>query len=88
MDYDFSGVDKPKNEKDYYGLRYAEFVVPLVKAIQEQQKMIEELRQEVNKLKERSNSLSVKSFSLSLSFSQRNNKFVLLFIFSDRPDYL
>jgi trimeric autotransporter adhesin len=38
--YDFSGVDKPKNEKDAYGLRYAEFVVPLVKAIQEQQQTI------------------------------------------------
>jgi hypothetical protein len=40
--YDFSGVDKPKNENDYYGLRYAEFVVPLVKAIQEQQQIIEQ----------------------------------------------
>ncbi len=39
--YDFSGVDKPKNDKDYYGLRYSEFVVPLVKAVQEQQVMIE-----------------------------------------------
>ncbi|HYV93832.1 MAG TPA: tail fiber domain-containing protein [Chitinophagales bacterium] len=33
--YDFSGVDAPKNDKDLYGLRYAEFVVPLVKAVQE-----------------------------------------------------
>ena len=29
------GVDAPKNDKDYYGLRYGEFVVPLVKAVQE-----------------------------------------------------
>lgn len=42
--YDFSGVDKPKNENDLYGLRYGEFVVPLVKAVQEQQKMIEDLK--------------------------------------------
>lgn len=35
MGYTFSGVDAPKNEKDMYGLRYAEFVVPLVKAVQE-----------------------------------------------------
>ena len=35
LGYDFSGVDKPKNDKDYYGLRYAEFTVPLVKAVQE-----------------------------------------------------
>jgi len=33
--YDFSGVDKPQNENSLYGLRYAEFVVPLVKAVQE-----------------------------------------------------
>ena len=33
--YDFSGVDAPKNSDDFYGLRYAEFVVPLVKAVQE-----------------------------------------------------
>jgi len=49
--YDFSGVDAPKNESDYYGLRYAEFVVPLVKAIQEQQKMIDDLKKEVQELK-------------------------------------
>jgi trimeric autotransporter adhesin len=35
MNYDFSGVDAPKNDKDFYGLRYADFVVPLVKAVQE-----------------------------------------------------
>jgi len=40
LGFEFSGVDKPKNDKDYYGLRYAEFVVPLVKAIQEQQTML------------------------------------------------
>ena len=33
--YDFSGVKKPQNEDDIYGLRYAEFVVPLTKAVQE-----------------------------------------------------
>ncbi len=42
LGFDFSGVDKPKNENDFYGLRYAEFTVPLVKAVQEQQKIIEE----------------------------------------------
>jgi trimeric autotransporter adhesin len=57
--YDFSGVDKPQNEKCYYGLRYAEFTVPLVKAVQEQQEMIEDnnsqiddLQKQVDQLKE------------------------------------
>ena len=35
VNYNFSGVDAPKNENDLYGLRYAEFVVPLVKSVQE-----------------------------------------------------
>lgn len=34
--YDFSGVDKPKDaQQSFYGLRYSDFVVPLVKAVQE-----------------------------------------------------
>lgn len=35
INYDFSGVDRPQHENGIYGLRYAEFVVPLVKAAQE-----------------------------------------------------
>ena len=53
QDYDFSGVDKPKNENDMYGLRYSEFVVPLVKAMQEQQQMINELRKQNADLQKR-----------------------------------
>ncbi len=56
--YDFSGVDPPKNENDLYGLRYGEFVVPLVKAIQElseinqrQEERIVSLEKELEKLK-------------------------------------
>ena len=49
--YEFSGVDKPKNANDFYGLRYADFVVPLVKAMQEQQQMIKDLQKEVAELK-------------------------------------
>jgi len=33
--YNFSGVDKPQNDKSFYALRYSDFVVPLVKAVQE-----------------------------------------------------
>ena len=39
--FDFDGVSAPENETDLYGIRYAEFVVPLVKAVQEQQEMID-----------------------------------------------
>jgi trimeric autotransporter adhesin len=35
LNYDFSGVYVPQNDKDIYGLSYADFVVPLVKGMQE-----------------------------------------------------
>lgn len=35
MNYDFSGIDAAKSDKDLYKLRYSDFVVPLVKALQE-----------------------------------------------------
>lgn len=50
LNFDFSGVDKPKNEKDLYGLRYAEFVVPLVKSVQELQGQVNELKKQVESL--------------------------------------
>ncbi len=39
--YDFSGITKPKGDRDLYSLSYAQFVVPLVKAVQEQQQIIQ-----------------------------------------------
>ena len=49
--FNFSGIIKPKTEKDHYGLSYESFVVPLVKAIQEQQQQIEKLKKENEELK-------------------------------------
>ena len=49
--YEFDGVVAPKNNKEVYGLSYSQFVVPLVKAVQEQQVLIEELKKEVELLK-------------------------------------
>jgi len=58
LGFDFSGVDAPKNENDVYSLRYAEFVVPLVKAVQElskqndeQKKINSDLQQQIDELK-------------------------------------
>ena len=51
--YTFSGVDAPKNENDIYGLRYAEFVVPLVKGMQEQQKVISDQQKVIEELMKR-----------------------------------
>ncbi|RMB59557.1 hypothetical protein EAX61_08205 [Dokdonia sinensis] len=51
LNFDFSGIKTPEDDNDIYGLRYASFVVPLVKAVQEQQSQIEDLKREVQELK-------------------------------------
>jgi trimeric autotransporter adhesin len=48
--FDFSGVDKPTTENGEYSLRYSDFVVPLVKAVQEQQAIIDAQNQKINEL--------------------------------------
>jgi hypothetical protein len=54
LGFEFSGVDKPQTEDGLYGLRYSEFVVPLVKAVQEQQAIIEQLQQRIEALEKAS----------------------------------
>jgi len=50
--YDFSGVNKPKGDVKYYSLAYAEFVVPLVKAVQELNEKNDKLEKENAGIKE------------------------------------
>lgn len=50
--YDFSGVQKANDDLGMYSVSYAQFVVPLVKGMQEQQSQIEQLKQENKTLKE------------------------------------
>jgi hypothetical protein len=49
LSYDFSGIQKPQNANDVYGLSYSDFVVPLVKAVQEQQQLIEQQKLTIEK---------------------------------------
>ena len=62
--FEFSGVDKPQDEGGLYGIRYAEFTVPLVKAVQEQQQQIETLKAENEKLNILVNKISTENASL------------------------
>lgn len=48
--YDFNGVHVPADENDNYSLAYAQFVVPLVKGMQEQQAMIESQQAQIAEL--------------------------------------
>jgi hypothetical protein len=49
--YSFSGIIKPNTPQDHYSLSYESFVVPLVKAVQEQQARIESLQKQIDELK-------------------------------------
>ena len=55
--FDFSGVETPPNDKTPYSIRYAEFVVPLVKAVQEQQQMITEQLEMIKTLQKQNKEL-------------------------------
>jgi trimeric autotransporter adhesin len=48
--YNFSGLIQPQTENDHYSLSYESFVVPLVKAVQEQEQVIDALKKEVKAL--------------------------------------
>lgn len=50
LNYDFSGVDPAKSDNDLYGLRYSEFVVPLVKVVQELSQQNEDLKVRIEQL--------------------------------------
>jgi hypothetical protein len=56
--YSFNGVNAPQNSSDRYSIRYAEFVVPLVKAVQELTLMIDKQNKEIESLKKQLGSSS------------------------------
>jgi trimeric autotransporter adhesin len=57
---EFSGVQAPKDGKGLYTIRYADFVMPLVKGMQEQQQLIENQQAQIEALHKE---LSLKSTS-------------------------
>jgi hypothetical protein len=67
INYDFSGVDIPKNDKDIYGLRYSDFVMPLVKAVQELSAKNDELEARLQKLETLLSNRSVTNDQQSLN---------------------
>ena len=75
LNYEFSGIDKPKNSVGFYGLRYAEFVVPLVKAVQELDKKaaeVKSLKMEIEELKEKFSKLEVLLMKQDLLLKSNN----------------
>jgi trimeric autotransporter adhesin len=60
--YDFHGVTKPEKADGLYSLSYAEFVVPLVKAVQEQQSIIEKLQKKIEELEKKVEACAPKNY--------------------------
>jgi hypothetical protein len=58
LNYDFSGVYHPQNDKDLYGLSYADFVVPLVRSVQELVQQNDSLKSENSSLRKDLNDLN------------------------------
>jgi trimeric autotransporter adhesin len=66
--YDFDGIHIPGSENDIYGLTYDLFVMPLIKAIQEQQRELKDLAQT---LSDREKALVVNENNIALRSSMR-----------------
>jgi hypothetical protein len=75
LNYDFSGVYKPQNNKDVYGLSYSDFVVPLIKAVQELSKQNDSLKQNNQVLNDKLNALSSKIDQIENAMSQCCSRF-------------
>jgi hypothetical protein len=50
LGYSFDGVHTPENDRDHYSLAYSQFIMPLVKSVQEQQQQIETQKSSIIKL--------------------------------------
>ena len=60
LGYKFDGVNKPQNSTDNYSIAYSQFVMPLVKAVQEQQAIILNQQKQIDLLLKRIESLEKK----------------------------
>jgi predicted nuclease with TOPRIM domain len=57
---DFPGIDRPKSDDELYSLRYGDFVIPLIKAVQEQQQMIDAQKQQIATLQKENEELKAR----------------------------
>jgi len=76
----FDAVHTPANETDNYSIAYSEFVVPLVKAIQEQQVQIDVLKSQNAELKD----LKVLNLSMQSQITKLQTQFQALLAKSDK----
>ncbi|MBK7222936.1 MAG: tail fiber domain-containing protein [Saprospiraceae bacterium] len=56
--FEFPGLDVPQTDKEVYALRYVDFIMPMVKSIQEQQIIIDALKNQNHDLQMKMDKLS------------------------------
>jgi hypothetical protein len=76
--YNFSGLHVPENDNDHYSLAYSQFVVPLVKGVQEQQQIIEKLQMQLEDQKQMISDLKSK-MDKAVGLNQVNKDQILAF---------
>ena len=72
--FQFDGVHIPENDDDNYSIAYSQFVVPLVKAVQEQQKIIDELKKNVDSLIKQNKNLTKQIQQLEHKYNKELSK--------------
>jgi hypothetical protein len=73
LGFNFSGVDKPQNDRGFYGLRYARFVVPLVKAVQEMDSDISAQEEEMEQFSAELEALKTENAELKERLARMEN---------------
>lgn len=74
LGYSFDGVHVPADSKDYYSLSYSQFVMPLVKSVQEQQQIIEEQNKKINNQAELNRKMNEKIETLAKAVDVLSHK--------------
>jgi hypothetical protein len=72
--FDFPGIDIPKNDKEVYALRYSDFIMPMVKGMQEQQKQIENYELRIKNLELSIGLLTEENENLKSDYDSRLKK--------------
>jgi len=71
--YNFDGVSKPQDAKGNYSLAYSQFVVPLVKAVQELDKKNEQLQKEKEQQQQKMDQLQQRMEALEKLIAGNSN---------------
>jgi hypothetical protein len=69
INYNFSGLYKPKTNKDTYGLNYVDFVIPLIRATQQLSASNDSLQNQISDLQNQLNELKAQVASIVSSGS-------------------